>query len=1202
MAKAPVSLCMIVKNESSTIEKCLTSIRPYVQEIVIIDTGSNDDTPEVCKRFADKFEVYTECNNEKGLIEDFSNARNRSFSLASQPWIMWIDGDDTVRNAEKIPELIAKYDVLRDGKSCQIMLPYEYSHDHLGNVNCLHYRERIVTTQEDYCWVNPVHEVCVAKPGIHPVHFKTDDVKIIHHRNNSGKVIEPGRNLRILKKHYERVGDDDVRTLYYLGLEYGNNGYPDEAIEFHKKYIEKSGWDEEKFQACMKISNHYEFRGDHENAIDWALKSMIMREGWPETYVALCRNFYFLAQKGKDVRRNWERCAYYGTHALSLPRADTVLFINPVDNEFEVHRYMNVALSNIGRIEEAIDSCNKALSIRDDENLSFNKKIYETYLARKVIDECITKLIKMGEISESQDVMVKSILGLSSRENKENKLIQTPSNSEHETSILQSDMFGRIPVRTELTVLPADINIKNIIIFTGNAFERWNPETIKENGIGGSELMAYEVSRRLAKMGHKVTLYGDCSGIEGEFEGVQWLNYDKLNNGTECDVFITSRRPDIMDLDIRSKLNICWVHDVDCGGLMNHSRSLKINKFLCLTGWHREYFLNQYKYIHPDQVLITRNAIDISRFDHDLERNPKRAVYSSSPDRGLHSLLDSWPLIRSKVNDAELHIFYGFDNWIKSAKMRNDEQTLMLIESLKKKIKILEMHGVVYHGRVDQKTLAKEFLKSGVWAYPTWFSETSCQLAGSLIFTKNGMVPIENIKVGDYVLTHKGRFRKVTKLIEKNYDGDLYSIKRQKNCNPITVTEEHPLYSVSFHKNGFSKGNRVYSKNNVNYEWKIPSKINVGLDYLFTPKMEGGERCSIALSDYVDLEVKDGKICTNHNHSIYKSEDNIVELTEDLMYLFGLFAAEGSCSKIEKRGGVPSAITYAFHKNETDLIEKVKSRFGGEVVPNSENGVSIRFYNSVWGYFFINTIGSKRDKKIPDFVWECPVELQMAFANGMYDGDGTCSINPKGNGQTTKSFHTYTSVSPSLAYGFAQLLTNNGIYPSVTYCKGRDNYDVHWSEDPRSPWHQETDQGFATRIKSIEIEHYEGPVYNFEVEEDESYVTDRTVVHNCITAMEAQAAGLKIVTSPIAALNETVAGRGTLIPGDWLSKEYRIAFSNAVVDSMLNTKESERQSLKDFARNNFSFDSLCKDWDTLFDQLIQEVKSNVIPPYKSPTT
>jgi glycosyltransferase involved in cell wall biosynthesis len=78
--------------------------------------------------------------------------------------------------------------------------------------------------------------------------------------------------------------------------------------------------------------------------------------------------------------------------------------------------------------------------------------------------------------------------------------------------------------------------------------------------------------------------------------------------------------------------------------------------------------------------------------------------------------------VRQQVPDAELHVYYGFDNWEPFA---SDAQKLT-IAHLKKMLRDHEQHGVVYHGRVPQEQLAIDFLKSGVWCYPTWFAETSC--------------------------------------------------------------------------------------------------------------------------------------------------------------------------------------------------------------------------------------------------------------------------------------------------------------------------------------------------------------------------------------------------------------------------------------------------------------------------------------------
>lgn len=90
MAKDPkISLCMIVRDEERVLDACLSSARPYVDEIVVVDTGSKDKTKEIASKYADKVLDFAWCN-------DFSAARNVSLSHATGDWIFWMDADDTL--------------------------------------------------------------------------------------------------------------------------------------------------------------------------------------------------------------------------------------------------------------------------------------------------------------------------------------------------------------------------------------------------------------------------------------------------------------------------------------------------------------------------------------------------------------------------------------------------------------------------------------------------------------------------------------------------------------------------------------------------------------------------------------------------------------------------------------------------------------------------------------------------------------------------------------------------------------------------------------------------------------------------------------------------------------------------------------------------------------------------------------------------
>lgn len=109
MSVAPVALCMIVKDEAEHLERCLASVRPYVAEVNVYDTGSTDGTLELLERLV--AEPGPPLRLERGeWRDDFSWARAQSFAMASPEldWFMWVDGDDELLGGHELPALVAE--------------------------------------------------------------------------------------------------------------------------------------------------------------------------------------------------------------------------------------------------------------------------------------------------------------------------------------------------------------------------------------------------------------------------------------------------------------------------------------------------------------------------------------------------------------------------------------------------------------------------------------------------------------------------------------------------------------------------------------------------------------------------------------------------------------------------------------------------------------------------------------------------------------------------------------------------------------------------------------------------------------------------------------------------------------------------------------------------------------------------------------
>lgn len=112
-----------------------------------------------------------------------------------------------------------------------------------------------------------------------------------------------------------------------------------------------------------------------------------------------------------------------------------------------------------------------------------------------------------------------------------------------------------------------------------------------------------------------------------------------------------------------------------------------------------------------------------------------KLFWGSSYDRGLDTLLFMWPDILAKYPDAELHVAYGWDLFLKARS--NNPERMQWKESVDL---LMEQKGIVHYGRVGKDKLKEIRSQCGIWAYPTWFPEINCITA--LEAQNDGLVPV----------------------------------------------------------------------------------------------------------------------------------------------------------------------------------------------------------------------------------------------------------------------------------------------------------------------------------------------------------------------------------------------------------------------------------------------------------------------------
>jgi hypothetical protein len=423
-----------------------------------------------------------------------------------------------------------------------------------------------------------------------------------------------------------------------------------------------------------------------------------------------------------------------------------------------------------------------------------------------------------------------------------------------------------------------------------------------------------------------------------------------------------------------------------------------------------------------------------------------------------------------------------------------------------------------------------------------------CFVPGTLVKTELGYRPIEQIKIGEKVLSSDGLYHNVTNVFENLYAGSLQSITSSINTNPILTTPEHPflvLRGDHNKKNGCGpKCNIFINHGDGNYRVKnhldvrmLPSgkwhsrisdfdgrkvlgsfatrdeAISIIQQYKqehFKPAhaLKWDDARNINNNDWLvskwNNEIKDIDIIEIPNEfrkntklgSLRKGPDRFI-VDEEFLWMIGLYLAEGS--------GGSRSINFALHKKEIEYQNRIinffkKHGYNTNIRNSSKNGVTVHINSTTLLQWFHKWLGTKcYNKKIPEEFMRLPKNKIWALINGIYDGDG--SKRDKEIGQTSEI----------LALQLVELLHRVGEQPLVRRQqakaltpkgnKRRLAYIVSWAEETLTRENRKGRWAFnnelLTKVTNVNKIQYSGPVYNLEVEGNHTYVVQGIVVHNC---------------------------------------------------------------------------------------------------------
>jgi len=334
-------LCMIVKNESKIIERCMQSCLPVIDYISICDTGSTDNTVEIINNFCRRNGIQGKVHNQEW--KNFGYNRTLSYTTAK----------------ETFPE--ADYCLLIDADMCLKILP-EFNKNELdaGNYQVAqlggtlyYFNTRLISTKYHWKCVGVTHEYwspennsCVTRQ------LKT--LEFLDYCDGGAKADKFERDIRLLTQGLIDEPNNS-RYMFYLAQSYHDIGEFKKAIRTYRQRIKAGGWYEEVYYSYYRIAKCKEG----------------MKKNWSEIEQAYLDAHKYLPSRMEpvyEIGKHYQENEKYETAYNWLKKASVIpfpenqiLFIFKDIYEFRVWDSLGISAYYVGKYQESLDACIKAL-------------------------------------------------------------------------------------------------------------------------------------------------------------------------------------------------------------------------------------------------------------------------------------------------------------------------------------------------------------------------------------------------------------------------------------------------------------------------------------------------------------------------------------------------------------------------------------------------------------------------------------------------------------------------------------------------------------------------------------------------------------------------------------------------------------------------------------------------------------------------
>lgn len=369
--KTKIALVMMVKNEKLRLEVSFDSVKNFADTFIILDTGSTDNTIEICKNYCERNNIRLFLKEEPFV--NFEVSRNVSLDFADEVltnpknrqkeerYLLFLDCNDELRNGEALIQFINDY----KGKATGFFLKQQWlTHNKIDS----YFNIRMAKAHRGWRYKGIVHEYIHTKIREYDVKERLDHIVLFQDRTK-----DDDKSMKRFKRDKDMLFGEhlknptDSRTIFYLAQTCGCLNLANEAYQYYLKRIKFEGYIEEIFHSYLRLGElAMVLQHPWEESQSWFIKAYT-HSSRAEPLVHLTRRYMELNTRN-EKKPDYILAYMYASMACKLAYPiDQVLFVDKKVYNYDRWKVLGHCAFHVQQYKEGKDAIIRALMYEESD-------------------------------------------------------------------------------------------------------------------------------------------------------------------------------------------------------------------------------------------------------------------------------------------------------------------------------------------------------------------------------------------------------------------------------------------------------------------------------------------------------------------------------------------------------------------------------------------------------------------------------------------------------------------------------------------------------------------------------------------------------------------------------------------------------------------------------------------------------------------